>query len=41
MQTVDVSSLPQPAAAAMERSLLIRAEQIRAQFRVMPGAFIG
>jgi two-component system, sensor histidine kinase len=41
MQTLDVSSLPHPAAAAMERSLLIRAEQIRAQFRVMPGAFIG
>jgi signal transduction histidine kinase/CheY-like chemotaxis protein len=42
MQTLDVSSLPYPAAAAiMQRSLLIRAEQIRAQFRVMPGAFIG
>ena len=41
MQTLDVGSLPQPAAAALERSLLIRAEQIRAQFRIMPGAFIG
>src|SRR3979490_178402 len=41
MQTLDVSSLPQPAAAALERSLLIRAEQIRAQFRIMPGAFAG
>jgi two-component system, sensor histidine kinase len=41
MQTLDVDSLPQPAAAALERSLLIRAEQIRAQFRIMPGAFIG
>ncbi len=41
MQTLDVGSLPQPPAAALERSLLIRAEQIRAQFRIMPGAFIG
>lgn len=41
MQTLDVSSLAQPGAAAVERSLLIRAEQIRAQFRVMPGAFVG
>ena len=41
MQTLDVSSLPRPAAVAIERSLLVRAEQIRAQFRVMPGAFIG
>ncbi len=41
MQTLDVSSLPHPGAAAMERSRLIRAEQIRAQFRVMPGAFVG
>src|SRR4051794_29010597 len=39
MQTLDVSS-PQPA-NALERSLFIRAEQIRAQFRIMPGAFVG
>ena len=26
---------------ALERSLFIRAEQIRAQFRIMPGAFVG
>ena len=32
---------PHPGAATVERSLLIRAEQIRAQFRVMPGAFVG
>ena len=41
MQTLDVVSLPRPAAAAIERSLLVRAEQIRAQFRIMPGAYIG
>lgn len=43
MQTLDVGSPPHPhpAAAALERSLRIRAEQIRAQFRIMPGAFIG
>jgi signal transduction histidine kinase/CheY-like chemotaxis protein len=41
MQTLDVGSSPLPAAAAIERSLLVRAEQIRAQFRIMPGAFIG
>jgi signal transduction histidine kinase/CheY-like chemotaxis protein len=41
MQTPDVGSLPRPAAAALERSRLIRAEQIRAQFQVMPGAFAG
>lgn len=40
MQTLDVGPA-HPVAAAAERSLLIRAEQIRAQFRVMPGAFIG
>jgi signal transduction histidine kinase/CheY-like chemotaxis protein len=40
MQTLDVGSSPLPA-AALERSLLVRAEQIRAQFRIMPGAFIG
>jgi two-component system, sensor histidine kinase len=41
MQTLDVSS-PQPlGAAAIDRALLIRAEQIRAQFRIMPGAFVG
>jgi signal transduction histidine kinase/CheY-like chemotaxis protein len=39
MQTLDVSS-PRPA-IALERALLIRAEQIRAQFRIMPGAFVG
>src|ERR1700709_1426354 len=39
MQTLDVSS-PQPT-NALERSLFIRAEQIRAQFRIMPGAFVG
>jgi two-component system, sensor histidine kinase len=39
MQTLDVSPLPRP--AALERSLRVRAEQIRAQFRAMPGAFIG
>src|SRR2546429_9422944 len=39
MQTLDVSS-PQPA-NALERSLFIRAEQIRAQFRIMPGAVVG
>jgi len=39
MQTLDVDSSIRPAvAAALERSLLIRAEQIRAQFRIMPGA---
>jgi signal transduction histidine kinase/CheY-like chemotaxis protein len=42
MQTLDVGSPSRPAAAAaVERSLLIRAEQIRAQFRVMPGALVG
>jgi signal transduction histidine kinase/CheY-like chemotaxis protein len=41
MQTLDVSSLPSPAAAALESALLIRAELIRAQFRIMPGAFFG
>jgi signal transduction histidine kinase/CheY-like chemotaxis protein len=43
MQTLDVGSPSRPAAAAaaLERSLLIRAEQVRAQFRVMPGAFTG
>ena len=39
MQTLDVSS-PHPA-NALERSLFIRAERIRAQFRLMPGAFVG
>jgi signal transduction histidine kinase/CheY-like chemotaxis protein len=39
MQTLDVSSIPQP--AALDRALLIQAEQIRAQFRIVPGAFIG
>lgn len=41
MQTLDVSSSSRPAAAALERSLLIRAEQLRAQFRAIPGASIG
>src|SRR3977135_389822 len=41
MQTLDVGSSPLPPAAVMERSLLVRAEQIRAQFRIMPGALIG
>jgi two-component system, sensor histidine kinase len=41
MQTLDVSSPPHPGEAAIDRALLIRAEQIRAQFRIMPGAFIG
>ncbi|MBV8806003.1 MAG: hybrid sensor histidine kinase/response regulator [Sinobacteraceae bacterium] len=41
MQTLDVGSLPRPAAAAIERSLLIQAEQIRQQYRIMPAAFIG
>ena len=41
MQTLDVGSLSRPAAAAIERALLVRAEQIRAQFRIMPGAYIG
>jgi two-component system, sensor histidine kinase len=44
MQTLDVGSPPHnplPAAVALERSLVVRAEQIRAQFRIMPGAFIG
>ncbi|MDB6101633.1 MAG: hypothetical protein JWO52_1632, partial [Gammaproteobacteria bacterium] len=42
MQTLDVGSPLRPAAAAaLERTLLIRAEQIRAQYRVMPGAFFG
>jgi signal transduction histidine kinase len=41
MQTLDVGSPPRPDAAALERSLLVRAEQIRQQFRIMPGAFIG
>jgi len=41
MQTLDVGSPPRPEAAALERSLLVRAEQIRQQFRVMPGAFVG
>ena len=39
MQTPDVSPPAHP--AAPERSVLVRAEQIRAQFRVMPGALIG
>jgi signal transduction histidine kinase/CheY-like chemotaxis protein len=39
MQTLDVSST-RPT-HALERSLFIRAEQIRAQFRIMPGAFVG
>jgi two-component system, sensor histidine kinase len=38
MRRRDVRS---PVAAAIGRSLLIRAEQVRAQFRSMPGAFIG
>jgi signal transduction histidine kinase/CheY-like chemotaxis protein len=42
MQTLDVGSPLRPASAtALERSLLIRAEQIRAQFRIMPGAVVG
>ena len=41
MQALDVSSSPRPAAAAVKRSLLVRAEQIRAQFRIMPSAVIG
>ena len=41
MQTLDVGSPSRPAAAAIERALLVRAEQIRAQFRIMPGAYIG
>jgi signal transduction histidine kinase/CheY-like chemotaxis protein len=41
MQTLDVGSLSRPAAAAIERALLVRAEQIRAQFRIMPGTYIG
>jgi signal transduction histidine kinase/CheY-like chemotaxis protein len=41
MQTLDVTSPPYPGAASLDRALLIRAEQIRAQFRIMPGAFIG
>ncbi len=41
MQTLDVGSSRHPVAEAIERPLLIRAEQIRAQFRTMPGAFIG
>jgi two-component system, sensor histidine kinase len=41
MQTLDVGSSLRPGAAAIERSLFIQAEQIRQQFRIMPGAFIG
>ena len=41
MQTLDVGFSSRPAAAAIERALLVRAEQIRAQFRIMPGAYIG
>jgi signal transduction histidine kinase len=41
MQTLDVGSPSRRAAAALERSLLVQAEQIRQQFRTMPGAFIG
>jgi two-component system, sensor histidine kinase len=41
MQTLDVSSPPHLGEAAIDRPLLIRAEQIRAQFRIMPGAFVG
>src|SRR5690348_5658571 len=41
MQTLDVGSPPRLAAAALERSLQIRAEQVRQQFRIMPGAFVG
>ena len=42
MQTLDVGSPSRPAAAVVvERSQLIRAEQVRAQFRIMPGAFVG
>jgi hypothetical protein len=41
MQTLDVGSPSRPEAAALERSLLVRAEQIRQQYRIMPGAFIG
>jgi two-component system, sensor histidine kinase len=39
MQTLDVGTTARP--AALERSLVIQAEQIRQQFRIMPGAFIG
>jgi signal transduction histidine kinase/CheY-like chemotaxis protein len=41
MQTLDVGTPSHPPAAALERSLLLRAEQVRQQFRIMPGAFIG
>jgi signal transduction histidine kinase/CheY-like chemotaxis protein len=41
MQTLDVGSPSRPAAAALERSLLVQAETIRQQFRIMPGAFVG
>ena len=41
MQTLEVSSSSRPPAAAIDRALLVRAEQIRAQYRVMPGGFIG
>lgn len=41
MRTLDVGSSSHLAPASGERPLLVAAEQIRAQFRVMPGAFIG
>lgn len=41
MRTRDVGSSSHLAPEASERPLLVRAEQVRAQFRVMPGAFIG
>jgi two-component system, sensor histidine kinase len=39
MQTPDANPPAHP--VALERAMLVRTEQIRAQFRVMPGAFIG
>jgi signal transduction histidine kinase len=41
MQTLDVSSPRRQTRQALDRDVLVRAEQIRAQYRNMPAAFIG
>jgi signal transduction histidine kinase len=41
MQTLDVETPRRQRPAQLERALVVRAEQIRAQYRNMPGAFMG